>query len=236
MFQGLLGLLFYHTGVITAGVDCINKPLGPEFALWHAGVSALLPVFHKYGDFVLGFDYLEHQLSPPPAPLSSHPPLLSLYPLFHGVSIPMCKGHPGYREAAVDREINKQKKRERSDGGQSPVIHRVNYRPAPHKHTPKPAGARRSATSAPCFALLLCLWMCFSCAYLPCFVAVLSLWFFLSLSLCALSSPPLASLCSLCLPVTRATSPPPSLPLSRLENTQATGGVETFLDRGVTLC
>lgn len=28
----------------------------------------------------------------------------------------MCKGHPGNREAAVDREINKQKERERSDG------------------------------------------------------------------------------------------------------------------------
>lgn len=52
------------------------------------------------------------------------------------MSIPMSKGHPGNREAAVDREINKQKKRERCDGGQSLVIQRVNYRRASYKDTP----------------------------------------------------------------------------------------------------
>lgn len=66
----------------------------------------------------------------------------------------MCKGHPGNREAAVDREINKQqqKKSERSDGGQSPVIHRVNCRPKPHKRTPKASwseGSEASASSIP---------------------------------------------------------------------------------------
>lgn len=48
----------------------------------------------------------------------------------------MSKGHPGNREAAIDREINKQKKRERCDGGQSLVIQRVNYRRASYKDTP----------------------------------------------------------------------------------------------------
>lgn len=72
-----------------------------------------------------------------PTPSSFHLPLLSLHPLFHTMSISVCKGHSGNREAAVDREINKQKKRERSDGGQSLVIRRVNYRPASQKHTPK---------------------------------------------------------------------------------------------------
>lgn len=75
--------------------------------------------------------------------------------LFHTMSIPMCKGHPGNREAAVDREINKQKKRERSDGGQSLVSHRVNYRPPSHKHTPKAAGSGGAEASA----LLCCLCM-----------------------------------------------------------------------------
>lgn len=75
-----------------------------------------------------------HRLTP--APSSFHLPLLSLHPPLHAMSIAMCKGHPGNREAAVDREINKQKKRERSDGGQSPVIHRVNCRPTSHKPTP----------------------------------------------------------------------------------------------------
>jgi len=51
-----------------------------------------------------------HQIIP--APSSFHLPLFSLHPLFHTMSISMCKGHPGNREAAVDREINKQKKRE----------------------------------------------------------------------------------------------------------------------------
>ena len=47
-----------------------------------------------------------------PTPSSVHLPLFSLHPLFHTMSIPMCKGHPGNREPVVDREINKQNGRE----------------------------------------------------------------------------------------------------------------------------
>lgn len=73
--------------------------------------------------------------SPPPTCHSS----ASILPI-HTVSIPVCKGHPGNREAAVDREINKQKKREASNAGQSRVIHRVKCRPTSQEHTPTDPG------------------------------------------------------------------------------------------------
>lgn len=155
----------------------------------------------------------------PNPPSSFHLPLLSLHPLFHTMSIPMCKGHPGNREAAVDREINKQKKRERSDGGQSLVIHRVNYRPTSHRHTPKAAGSAGSEASAP--PRRLCMHV--SITQFLCFVIILSLRL-----LCALSSPHVAffGAASVFLP------PPPS---PGTESTLAAGVVETFLDGGVTL-
>lgn len=75
---------------------------------------------------------------PPPHPFTRHSSV-SILPI-HAVSIPMCKGHPGNREAAVDREINKQKKREESNGGQDRVIHRVKRRPTSQEHTPAAPG------------------------------------------------------------------------------------------------
>lgn len=112
------------------------------------------------------------QPSDHPNPLSSfHLPLLSLHPFFQTMSIPMCKGHPGNREAAVDREINKQKKRERSDGGQSLVFRRVNYRPTSHRHTPKAAGSAGSETSA--LFCCLCMYVSITCSL--CFVIILFL-------------------------------------------------------------
>lgn len=133
-----------------------------------------------------------------PTPSSFHLPLLSLYPPFHAVSIPMCKGHPGNREAVVDREINKQKKRERSDGGQSLVIHRVNCRATSHEHTPKAPGLMgvRPLLS---FAVFVCMSL---------LLVFSTLSFSSSLLLYALSSPCVYWCCA-CLPV----SPPPS-PLS----------------------
>lgn len=97
----------------------------------------------------------------------------------------MCKGHPGNREAAVDREINKQRKKERSDGGQSLLIHRVNYRPESHRHTPKAVGSGGSKT----FALLCYLCICVSNTCFPCFVIILFLIF---QPLCALLPPRVA--------------------------------------------
>ncbi len=149
-------------------------------------------------------DYLHAAMLPsdhPNPPSSFHLPLFSLHPLFHTMSIPMCKGHPGNREAAVDREINKQKKRERSDGGQSLAIHRVNYRPVSHRHTPKAAGSGGSEASAP--SRCLCMYVSIACFF--CFVIILSL--FVSSLLCALSSPCVAFRCRFCLPVSPL--PPP---------------------------
>lgn len=162
----------------------------------------------------LAVDYLHVEMQPsdhPNPPSSFHLPLLSLHPLFHTVSIPMCKGHPGNREAAVDREINKQKKRERSDGGQSLMIHRVNYRPTSHKHTPKAAGSWGGVRPLLSFAVFvyMSLLLVFS---------ALSL-FFLSISLC---SPCIAFWCCFSLPV--SPSLPPSLRASLgTESTQAIG-------------
>lgn len=140
-----------------------------------------------------------HQIIPTPS--SFHLPLLSLHPLFHTMSIPMCKGHPGNREAAVDREINKQKKRERSDGGQSLVIHRVNYRPTSHKHTPKAAGSGGREASA----LFCCLCMYVSITCFLCFVIILP-------SLCSL-----LPLCSFFGVASVFLFPPPSVPLRELK-------------------
>lgn len=59
---------------------------------------------------------------------------------FQTMSIPMCKGHPGNREAAVDREINKQKAKGREEWWRAePGDREVNYRPMSPKHTPKTA-------------------------------------------------------------------------------------------------
>lgn len=144
----------------------------------------------------LAVDYLHVEIAAIRSSQPPHLPVLSRHPLFHTMS--MCKGHPGNREAAVDREINKQKKRERSDGGQSLVIHRVNYRPTSHKHTPKTAGSGGSEASA-----LFC--TCVSITCFLCFVIILSLH--LPSSLCSLL--PLSSFCLLllssCFPL------PPSL-------------------------
>lgn len=84
--------------------------------------------------------------------IPTHPPPLptSLLPI-HAVSIPACKGHPGNRAAAVDSEINKQKKREESNGGQSPAVAGVNCRPASQEHTPAPPGLGGAHTSDLCF-------------------------------------------------------------------------------------
>lgn len=158
-----------------------------------------------------------HQIIP--TPTSFHRPLLSLYPPFHTVSIPMCKGHPGNREAAVDREINKQKKRERSDGGQSLVIHRVNCRPTSHKHTPKApglGGVRPLLSNRE----HLCMYVSITCFL--CFVIVLALHLPSSLCLCSLL--PLCSLLVLCL---SSCFPLPRLFLTT-ESAQAVGVVETF--------
>lgn len=135
-----------------------------------------------------------HQIIP--TPTSFHRPLLSLYPPFHTVSIPMCKGHPGNREAAVDREINKQKKRERSDGGQSLVIHRVNCRPTSHKHTPKAPGLGgvRPLLS---IAVFVCMSLLLVFSALSFFVLSISH----PLCACALSSPCVAYWCCASLPV-----------------------------------
>lgn len=67
------------------------------------------------------------------------------------MSIPACKGHPGNRAVAVDSEINKQKKREESNGGQSPAVAGVNCRPASQEHTPAPPGLGGAHTSDLCF-------------------------------------------------------------------------------------
>lgn len=127
-----------------------QQALVAEFTL-RKRLTFCLPPGILHADLCLDYLLVEMQPSdhpdppphPPPPSSSSHLPLLRLCPAFHTTSIPMCKGHPGNRAAAVDGEINKQKKRERSDGGQSLVIHRVNYRPAAHEHTPKAAGSER---------------------------------------------------------------------------------------------
>lgn len=153
---------------------------------------------------------------PSPRPWSFHLPLLSPLPpssFFRAVSIPTCKGHPGNREAAVDREINKQKKRERSDGGQSLVIHRVNYRPTSHKHTPKAAGSVGSEASA--LFCRLCMYASITC--FRCFVFILSLH--PPSSLCSLL--PLCSFSVLLL--SSCSPPPPSTPLWGLKAHRAVG-------------
>lgn len=167
-------------------------------------------------------DYLHVEMQP-----SDHPSPLVFSPTSPPPSVLLstpcqyqcAKGHPGNREAAVDIEINKQKKRERSDGGQSLVIHRVNYRPASHKHTPKAAGSGGSEVSA----LFCCICMYVSITCLLCFVIILSVH--VPSSLCSL-------LPSRSFSVLRLSSCSPSL---GTESTQAVGVVETFLDRGFTL-
>ena len=100
---------------------------------------------------------------------------------------------------------------ERSDGGQSLVIHRVNYRPTSYKHTPKAAGSGGSEISALFFGL---------CMYV-------SITFHLLSSVCSLL--PLCSFAALLL------SSCFSLPPSLSGDWKHTGSVLTFLDRGVTL-
>lgn len=149
----------------------------------------------------LAVDYLHVEMQPSdhPNPPSFHLPLL-LHTLFHTMSIPTCKGHPGNREAVVDREINKQKKRERNDGGQNPVNHRVNCRPTSHKHTPNAPGLGgvRPLFS---FAVFVHMSLLLIFSALP--------FFFLSIShpLCALSSPCVAYWCCACLPVHPSLAP-----------------------------
>lgn len=99
-----------------------------DFTFWEVWVS-LYPAAYFIPIFALAIRSSQ--------PLSSFTcPSSPFILFFHIMSIPMSKGHPGNREAAVDREINKQKKRERCDGGQSLVIQRVNYRRASYKDTP----------------------------------------------------------------------------------------------------
>lgn len=200
-----------------AGVDCINKPLAAAFTLPKKltfFLFILSLVFMLISRLLI--IYMQPSDHPNP-PMSFHLTLLSLHPLFQTVSIPMCKGHPGNTEAAVDREINKQKKRERSDGGQSLVIHGVNYRPTSHKHTPK-AGGSWGRLSLSMLSLYVCLYYQFLCCYCS---------FSLSLILLVLSFP-----CGVYSSVGFLRLPPsPSGDLC----TQAVRVIETFLDRDVTL-
>lgn len=118
--------------VIMAGVYCINKPLAAEFTFWKTEfLFALQPsaifFYLLFSVWLFTFSTADIRSSQPPP--SFHLPLPLFHPLFHTMSIPLGKGHPGNREAVVDIEINKQKKRERSDGKLCLVIFRVNYRP-----------------------------------------------------------------------------------------------------------
>lgn len=130
---GLLGLLLYHGGVIIVGVGCINRLFVAEFPFWGftffcLSCVLLLCWFLLLKRLIIYILNCNPQIIPTPfCPITC---LFCPFILFSTtMSISVRKGHPGNREAVVDREINKQKKRERSDGGQSLVIHRVNYRP-----------------------------------------------------------------------------------------------------------
>lgn len=100
-------------------------------------------------------------IHPSPCIFSPGSPSSPALRFFQTVSIPTCKGHPGNREAAVDKEINKQKAKGREEWWRAePGEHGVNYRPMSPKHTPKTAasGGNQAFTFSAvflCMSLLL---------------------------------------------------------------------------------